>query len=226
MKRFTALHFTALMTLWLGHATTCAAQDKANPTMEKCLNLVQKNLAADRKMGILGAVIQDENEAWNQTVIRVDSALIDLLSPSVILLQDAAENKRKPRVSNAQSRSAGRILYKYGIPLGAPLPLSDVGTWKDSNDDIQYKCVTEVCGEGNTCTTVYPRRVGQRLVNFLGIYRKFFNETMSWAKQINRIQGNVPAFEANYNRAEKRLRSAVPELPERLYVIDIFAPRK
>jgi hypothetical protein len=226
MKRFTALHFTALATLWLGHATTCAALDKANPTMEKCLNLVQKNLAADREMGTVGAVIRDENEAWNDSVIRVDSALIDLLSPSVILLQDAAENKRKPRVSNAQSRSAGRILYKYGIPLGAPLPLTDVGTWNDSADDIQYKCITEVCGEGNTCTTVYPRKVGQRLVNFLGLYHKFFNETMSWAKNVNRIRKKVPTFERGYDRAEKRLRSAVPELPERLHVIDIFAPRK
>jgi len=228
MKRFTALQFTALAALWLGHTSTCAALPETNPTMTKCLTLVEELASNPDWAGNYdGVIVRDKNETWSKAVTKVESTFIDLLSPPVILLADARDNKRKPRVSNAQSREADRILYKYGIALDAPrLPLSDLGPDESSTTLINNTCIFEVCEDSNSCRTIYPREKGRKMVRYLGIYRKFFNETMSWARTVNRLREKVPAFERRYNQAEKKLRAAVPELPERLYVIDIFTPRK
>jgi hypothetical protein len=224
MKRFTALQFTALAALWLGHASTCAALPEPHPDIAECDRKVREQLKSDLKKRefFAQAIVVTK---FADALYSFDESASQLVDPHHELLFAAWNNNRKPRVSNAQSNEAGRILKK--APFIKPLILDDlVWTVDPSGGIINYKCVSEACPEGDTCTTLYPRKVADGVVNSLGIQRKFFNAAMTWAKKVNRTRKKVPAFERRYNREERKLRATVAKLPERLYVIDTFLPMK
>jgi hypothetical protein len=224
MKRFTALHFTALAALWLGHASTCAALPEPHPDIAECDRKVREQLKSDLKKRefFAQAIVVTK---FADALYSFDESASQLVDPHHELLFAAWNNNRKPRVSNAQSNEAGRILKK--APFIKPLILDDlVWTVDPSGGIVNYKCVSEACPEGDTCTTLYPRKVADGVVNSLGIQRKFFNAAMTWAKKVNRTRKKVPAFERRYNREERKLRATVAKLPERLYVIDTFLPMK
>jgi len=223
MKRFTALHFTALAALWLGHASTCAALPEPHPDIAECDRKVREQLKSDlKKREFAQAFVVTK---FADALYSFDESASQLVDPHHELLFAAWNNNRKPRVSNAQSNEAGRILKK--APFIKPLILDDLVWAVDpSGGIVNYKCVSEACPEGDTCTTLYPRKVADGVVNSLGIQRKFFNAAMTWAKKVNRTRKKVPAFERRYNREERKLRATVAKLPERLYVIDTFLPTK
>lgn len=224
MKRFTTLHFTALATLWLGHASTSAALPEPHPDIAECDRKVQEYLKEDLKNPIGSGKIIVATKVADPIYLFEDSAFQLVWHPLKYHLGEAAENKRKPRVSNAQSNEASRILQNF---FYQPTILDNLGSYSlDRPGDLHYKCVSEACPEGDSCTTVYPRKVADGVVNILGIYRKFFNEALVWAKKVHRIRKKVPTFERRYNRTERTLRATVAKLPERLYVIDYIVPRK
>lgn len=101
----------------------------------------------------------------------------------------------------------------------------DFGILSGGPDYFLYKCVADVCVDGGTCTEMFPRQMGEDFIKRLGFLRRFFNETMSWAKKVDRLRKKVPAFERKYNRAEKKLKAGAAKLPERLYVNHTFVPR-
>ncbi len=151
-----------------------------------------------------------------------DSAY-EILMPHQVLLNVATDNKRKPRLSNAQSQEAARILDKYWT---VPQPsVMDFGILNGGPDFFLYKCVADVCVDGGTCKEIFPRQQGEDIIKALGFSRRFFNEAMSWAKKVSRLRKKVPAFERTYNREERKLRAAVTKLPKRLYVNHTFVPR-
>ncbi len=227
MKRFTALQFTAIAALWLGHASTCAALPEPHPDFAECDRKVREQLKSDLKnQQALGAgFIVDK---FADPINSFDWSAYYLVWPHANLLLDATDNKRKPRVSNAQSNEANRILDNefYNSNFIQPVIMDGLYPWESRPGVLHYKCVSGVCPEGDTCTTLYPRKVADGVVNSLGIYRKFFNTAMTWAKKVNRTRKKVPAFERRYNREERKLRATVAKLPERLYVIETIVPRK
>ncbi len=224
MKRFTALHFTALAALWLGHSSTCAALPEPHPDIAECDRKVREQLKSDLKKPVVVSQAFVVTK-FADALYSFDESASQLVYPHHELLFAAWNNNRKPRVSNAQSNEAGRILKK--APFIKPLILDDlVWTVDPSGGIVNYKCVSEACPEGDTCTTLYPRKVADGVVNSLGIQRKFFNAAMTWAKKVNKTRKKVPAFERRYNREERKLRATVAKLPERLYVIDTFLPMK
>jgi hypothetical protein len=218
MKRFTALHFTALATLWLGHASTCVALPEPHPDIAEC----------DRK---LREILQDDPNQSDVTYVATKFAdPIQLFEDSAYditahywLVRLATDNQRKPRFSNAQSREAERILSKYwDIP---DIYVMDFGILLGSPEYFLYKCVADVCAPGGTCTEISPRQKGKDFIKKRALLRRFFNETMSWAKKVPRLRNKVPAFERSYNRADKKLRAGLTKLPERLYVNHTFVSR-
>jgi hypothetical protein len=227
MKRFTALQFTALAALWLGHASTCAALPEPHPDIAECDRKVREQLKSDLKKRefFAQAIVVTK---FADALYSFDESASQLVDPHHELLFAAWNNNRKPRVSNAQSNEANRILENefYNSNFIQPVIMEGLYRWVSRPGVLHYKCVSEVCPEGDTCTTLYPRQVADGVVNSLGIQRKFFNAAMTWAKKVNRTRKKVPAFERRYNREERKLRATVAKLPERLYVIDTFLPTK
>ena len=228
MKRFTALQFTALAALWLGHASTCAALPEPDSDIAECSRRFQESLKSDLKdpRAVGGLFVTTK---FAELLYSFDDSAQELAYPHLQLLENAAENKRKPRVSNAQSKEAEKILEK-GQPFDfiQPSILNDVGPIGEGYPDtLHYKCIFDApTFGGDSGTTLYPREAGERAIKSLGLSRAFFNKVMTWAKKVNRTRKKVPAFERRYNRAERKLRATVAKLPERLYVVDYIIPRK
>ena len=231
MKRFTALQFTAIAALWLGHASTCAALPEPHPDFAECDRKVREAQKVDLKdsQQIVGGILVEDKFSEPFWALDISDAV--LLYPHSVLLEDAATNKHKPRVSNAQSQEAKTILGRYYTKLeesryvDSPISLSwgvYGGLGEEYPDYLHYRCISEVCPRGG-CTIL---EVGERPLKSLPLRRKFFNKAMNWAKKVNRLRKKVPAFERRYNREERKLRATVAKLPERLYVIDYVVPGK
>ena len=228
MKRFTALHFTALTALWLGHASTCAALPEPDSDIAKCNRVVEESLKSDLKDPRAGGALFVRTKSA-ELLYSFDDSAQELVYPHLLLLENAAENKRKPRVSNAQSKEAENILEKgqyFDFIRPSIISVGLIGS--DDPDIIKYKCIFDLptVEGGSMVTTLYPREAGEQAIKSLDRSRSFFNKVMSWAKKVNRLQKKVPTFERRYNRAERKLRATVAKLPERLYVVDYIVPRK
>jgi hypothetical protein len=135
MKRFTALHVTALTALWLGHASTCAALPEPDSDIAKCNRVVEESLKSDLKAPrFRGAVFVITKSA--ELLSSFDDSAQELVYPHLQLLENAAENKRKPRVSNAQSKEAGNILEKGQYFDFIRPSMTDVGLIGSDDSDI------------------------------------------------------------------------------------------
>jgi hypothetical protein len=142
IKRFTALQFTALATLWLGHASTCAALPEPDYDIAECSRRFQESLKSDLKdpRAVGGLFVTTK---FAELLYSFDDSAQELAYPHFVLLENAAENKRKPRVSNAQSKEAEKILEK-GQPFDfiQPSILNDVGLIGEGYPDtLHYKCI-------------------------------------------------------------------------------------
>lgn len=165
--------------------------------------------------------------SWASQVERATSAYGDLMAPSTNLLVRAESNQSAPRVSNEQSLKARRILRKYSREVLYRTPvLNNIGTFTDSTDSIQFKCITETCPTGATCVPLPLRKEGEEFASDFKRFRQLFNETMTWAKEVSHLKRNVPHFIKKYNQAERKLEATLQELPVQIYVIDAKIPRK
>ena len=193
----------------------------------QCARQAYEHLSLDRESSSsFGARVSDLG-AWESKVDRANSAYGDLMAPSTDLLVRAESNQSKPRVSNEQSRRAQRILRTYSEKVLYRTPvLNSIGQLRESTDFIQYKCLTDTCPAGATCTVIPLHQEGEEFATRLEELKRLFYRTMNWAKETKHLKRRVPGLIKKYNQAENTMRAALNDLPENLYVIDAFIPRR
>jgi hypothetical protein len=171
--------------------------------------------------------IVTDDGAWESPTRRVNLLYGDLMAPSTTLLSNAADNQSKPRISNRQSRQAQKILQKYEREVLWRTPLlNSVGTIQTTSTFDQYKCLTDTCPKGVTCTALPIAKERDEFRDRLPLLRDLHEETMALVSTVPSLKRKVPQLRRTYDRVEKKIATTLQNLPERIYVIDEFIARK
>ena len=150
-----------------------------------------------------------------------------MMAPSTELLARYSDNRSKPRVFNRQSRRAERLHTKYEDKVLYLSPvLKDLGSWNQSPEVIQCKCITETCPAGVVCTTLNLRQSGARFAERFPTFRRLFTQAMTLASQVSHLQGQVAELTKRFRGKQRKLTIALENLPERVYVIDECIARR
>ena len=184
---------------------------------------MQYNLASSTS----SVTVVSDDGAWESPTRLVNSLYGDLMAPSSTLLSIAADNQSKPRISNRQSRQAQKILRKYEREVLWRTPLlNSVGTIENTSAFDQYKCLTDTCPKGVTCTALPTAKERDEFRDRLPLLRDLHEETMALVSTVPSLKRKVPGLRRTYDRVEKKIATTLQNVPERIYVIDEFVARK
>jgi hypothetical protein len=230
MRQHTSYVFIAVALAWFGiHRNAAASPEDTFPRFPpSCAQQAYEQLARDLEdPDSLASVVRDDHGTWEDKVYEVHSTYGDMMAPSTELLARYNDNRSKPRVSNRQSRRAERLYTQYENKVLYLSPVSiDLGSWNQSPEVIQYKCITETCPAGVVCATLNLRQAGVRFAERFPTFRRLFTQTMRWASEVSHLKGQVARMTKRYQTNERKLTTALENLPERFYVIDDYIARR
>ena len=148
------------------------------------------------------------------------------MAPSTEILVIGEDNQSKPRVSNSQSRRASKILRKYEKLIMYLTPVLDnVGSFTNNAQFDQYKCLTDTCPRGVSCTPLYVHKEGEEFAKKLPLFRSYHNEAMEWASTVPHLKRKAARVKRSFTIAEREITAAIADLPDHVYVIDAQVPR-
>ena len=193
---------------------------------EGCARAADMNLKMDTGETIHSVWVVGDGGDWKSATDKMESLHSKLMEPAANELLAAEQQTHKLRFSNNQSKIAGELLRKFELNgvYGRP-PLDNIGEFTDSTDVIQFKCITATCPSGATCIALPIRQYGESYKSKLRVFRQLFNEAMSWMGGVDKLKAKVPSYIQHFNTTEQEIIAAIPDLPEKLYVIDAYVPR-
>ena len=218
-----------LLAVWAGSASSSYAQtDSLLPQFpERCAQTAYDGLHYNLQSSSSSVAIVSDEGPWESKTRLVVSLYSDLMAPTTEILAIAENNQSKPRVSNSQSRQASKILRKYERHVMYLTPvLGNVGSFTNSSKFDQYKCLTDTCPSGVTCTPLYIHKEGEEFAKKLPLFRRFHNEAIEWASNVRHLKRKVAQLKRAFTKVEKEITAALADLPDHIYVIDAQVPRK
>jgi hypothetical protein len=172
-----------------------------------------------------GFLFWDRTSAGAASLAAAEESQFTLHAGFGRLLYRGASNTVKPRISNQESKQAQKIKESYDSESAFIRALIDYQPWTSKKAD-HYKCVTDRCPQGASCTVIDVQREGAEMASSLPILRSYAMRTFRWAKTVEIFGSKVTRRQQAYDRREAELKQILSGLPTKLVVIDVVVPLK
>ena len=196
---------------------SCAKQAKEQH------DLLKEYRAEQGGFGSQGTLHFDTNSAATVSLSKTLEASGQLDSGMRLLLYRGVHNTIKPRISNRESREARKIEQSLNSNETVSLAFVGFEPWIVSKDD-HFKCVTDTCPKGASCTVLDVKKEGDEILASLPTLRRYSEKVFRWASSVKIFGSKVDRRKAAYNRAEAELKEQIAGLPTKLVIIDVAIP--
>ena len=171
-----------------------------------------------------GYLFYDGASTAAQHLSTTISTELDLRAPVGTLLYDGMSNTDKPRISNQASRRAVRIGEAYDSDAAVRLYPPEPGVWAFSKKKDHFKCISDTCPQGASCTTLDLRNEGATILAALPVLRMHVTKIFRWASSVKKFRSRATRLEQAYDRNEAKLKVLAAGMPAKVIVIDVIVP--